>query len=146
MWCSAWRRKWQPSLVFLPGEYHGQRNLEGYSPGGHEESDTKERLSTHLGLWLLEILEGCLSTEAWLRSSLPMTSYKSCWATFFCRWGGSTGWVSDQNFSALPTGRQRCIGWVHNLITSPYGTHWKWVSWEAGHCCLVWTFHYPLPF
>ena len=27
-----WRRKWQPSPVFLPGESHGQRNLEGYSP------------------------------------------------------------------------------------------------------------------
>ena len=27
-----WRRKWQPTLVFLPGESHGQRSLEGYSP------------------------------------------------------------------------------------------------------------------
>ena len=26
------RRKWQPSPVFLPGESHGQRSLEGYSP------------------------------------------------------------------------------------------------------------------
>ena len=29
-----WRRKWQRSLVFLPGESHGQRSLEGYSPWG----------------------------------------------------------------------------------------------------------------
>ena len=41
-----WRRKWQPSLVFLPGESHGQRSLAGYSPWGCEESDTTERLST----------------------------------------------------------------------------------------------------
>ena len=27
-----WRRAWQPTLVFLPGESHGQRNLMGYSP------------------------------------------------------------------------------------------------------------------
>ena len=27
-----WRRKWQPSPVFLPEEYHGQRTLVGYSP------------------------------------------------------------------------------------------------------------------
>ena len=27
-----WRRKWQPTLVFLPGRSYGQRNLEGYSP------------------------------------------------------------------------------------------------------------------
>ena len=33
------RRKWQPSLVFLPGKSHGQRNLEGYSPQGCKELD-----------------------------------------------------------------------------------------------------------
>ena len=28
----AWRRKWQPDSVFLPGGFYGQRNLVGYSP------------------------------------------------------------------------------------------------------------------
>ena len=37
-----WKRKWQPSAVFLPGESHGQRNLEGYSLYGHKEMDTTE--------------------------------------------------------------------------------------------------------
>ena len=37
-----WRRKWQPTPVLLPGECHGQRSLAGYSPWGHEESDTTE--------------------------------------------------------------------------------------------------------
>ena len=37
-----WRRKWQPTPVFLPGESHGQRSLVGYSPPGHKESDTTE--------------------------------------------------------------------------------------------------------
>ena len=32
-----WRRKWQPTPVFLPGRSHGQRSLVGYSPWGHEE-------------------------------------------------------------------------------------------------------------
>ena len=31
-----WRRKWQLTLVFLPGESHGQRSLVGYSPWGHK--------------------------------------------------------------------------------------------------------------
>ena len=31
-----WRRKWQPTPVFLPGESHGQRSLVGYSPWGHK--------------------------------------------------------------------------------------------------------------
>ena len=40
-----WRRAWQPTLVFLPGESHGQRSLAGYSPGGCKESDMTERPS-----------------------------------------------------------------------------------------------------
>ena len=32
--------EWLPTLVFLPGEFHGQRSLVGYSPWGHKESDT----------------------------------------------------------------------------------------------------------
>ena len=31
-----WRRKWQPTPVFLPGKSHGQRSLAGYSPWGHK--------------------------------------------------------------------------------------------------------------
>ena len=37
-----WRRKWQPTPVFLPGESHGGRSLVGCSPWGHTESDTTE--------------------------------------------------------------------------------------------------------
>ena len=37
-----WRRKWQPTPVFLPGEFCGQRSLEGYSPGVQEKSDMTE--------------------------------------------------------------------------------------------------------
>ena len=35
-----WRRKWQPTAVFLPGKSHGQRSLAGYRPWGCKESDT----------------------------------------------------------------------------------------------------------
>ena len=40
-----WRRKWQPTPVFLPGESHGQRSLVGYGLWGGKELDTTERLS-----------------------------------------------------------------------------------------------------
>ena len=36
---TTWRRQWQPTLVFLLGEFHGQRSLAGYSPWGRKESD-----------------------------------------------------------------------------------------------------------
>ena len=35
----AWRRKWQSTPVFLPGESHGWRTLVGCSPWGRKESD-----------------------------------------------------------------------------------------------------------
>ena len=44
-WKDPWRRKWQPTPVFLPGEFHGQRSLAGYSPWGRKESDTTEQLT-----------------------------------------------------------------------------------------------------
>ena len=41
---NPWVKKWQPTPVFLPGKFHGQRSLEGFSPWGHKESDTTEQL------------------------------------------------------------------------------------------------------
>ena len=38
------RGKWRPTPVFLPGKFHGQRSLAGYSPWGHQESDTTEQV------------------------------------------------------------------------------------------------------
>ena len=42
-----WRRKWQPTPVFLLGKSHRLRRLVGYSPWGRKESDTTERLHFH---------------------------------------------------------------------------------------------------
>ena len=35
-----WRRKWQPTPLHLPGNFHGQRSLAGYSPWGHTHACT----------------------------------------------------------------------------------------------------------
>ena len=43
-----WRREWQSTPIFLPGEFPGQRSLLGYSPWGQKESDTTERLTVFL--------------------------------------------------------------------------------------------------
>ena len=48
-----WRRQWQPTPVFLPGESHGQRSLAGCSPRGRRESDTTEQLVLRHRLWSL---------------------------------------------------------------------------------------------
>ena len=44
-WKDPWRRQWQPTPVFLPGESQGRRSLVGDSLYGHKESDTTERLT-----------------------------------------------------------------------------------------------------
>ena len=46
-----WRRKWQPTPVFLPGESQGQGSLVGCCLGGHTELDMTELLHFHFSLW-----------------------------------------------------------------------------------------------
>ena len=69
-----WRRAWQPIPVFLPGEFHGQRSLAGYSPWGHKESDLTE-------VWLR-----WLSTQAHTRAHTVDNAV---------RVSSTTKWVSD---------------------------------------------------
>ena len=68
-WENPLEKEWLPTPVFLPGEFHGQRSLVGYSPWDHKQSDTIDQLiliylythiyatsslSTHLlmGIWV----------------------------------------------------------------------------------------------
>ena len=50
-----WRRAWQPTPVFLPGEFHRQRSLVGYGPWGSKESETTEA-TAHKYKWDQECL------------------------------------------------------------------------------------------
>ena len=45
-----WRRKWQPTPVSLPADFHGQGSLAGYNPWGHKELDVTEDI-TQGPLW-----------------------------------------------------------------------------------------------
>ena len=44
---SPGEEKWQPTPVFLPGKFQGQRSLVGYSPRNWKESDTTDCAHTH---------------------------------------------------------------------------------------------------
>ena len=79
-----WRRAWQPTPVFLPGESHGQRSLAGYSPWGRKESDATEQLTlrpTYLpkcNQKLLLSLENMVSGEnSWTPLFSKSKSYKT---------------------------------------------------------------------
>ena len=62
---ATWRRKWQSTPVLLPGKYHGQRSLVGYSPWGHKESDTTERLHFTSLLFWLRLCSVCVQVLIW---------------------------------------------------------------------------------
>ena len=61
-----WSRKWQPISVFLPGKFHGQRSLVGYSPWSCKELDMTERMCTHIRCWLYFSSQFLQLLEAWL--------------------------------------------------------------------------------
>ena len=59
-----WRRAWQPTPVFIPGESHGQKSLAGYSPQGPKELDTTLPTKVHLvkAMVFPVVMYGC---ESW---------------------------------------------------------------------------------
>ena len=75
----SWRRKWPPTPVFLPGEFHGQRNLASYSPWGLKESDTTEwrTLTLHINSLFTRQLHFlfflCLRKNPWLSTYAQVT-------------------------------------------------------------------------
>ena len=54
----SWRKAWQTTPVFLPGESHGQRSLAGYSLWDHMELVMTERFSIHAHIWRMTFQEG----------------------------------------------------------------------------------------
>ena len=67
---SDWRRKWQPTPVFLPRELHGQRSLAGCSPWGHKELDMG--IQNHLTCLLRNLYAG---QEATVRTGHGTTDW-----------------------------------------------------------------------
>ena len=95
-------RKWQPTPVFLPGKFHGQRRLMGHSSWGHKESDTTEQLSTHTH-WVLVAATGIFSGGVWSLS----------WENSWLQHVRSSSLIKDQT-------QAPCTGWAV-LATRPPG-------------------------
>ena len=69
-----WRRKWQPTPVFLPGESHGRRSLVGCSPWGLTESDTTEATWQHI---LLIIIFTTVNIVHWMLGNVSVQFSRS---------------------------------------------------------------------
>ena len=84
-----WRRAWQPSPVFFPGESHGQRSLVGYSPWGRKESDmTKGTLAS---VYIHTVICCCWSLNSKCNSHFlhlysPVLTISGFYIIFVYRW------------------------------------------------------------
>ena len=62
---NPWRRAWQHTPVFLPGESPWTGSLEGYPPWGGKESHRTEQFSKHAGRVKQLVVLGCLGMESY---------------------------------------------------------------------------------
>ena len=71
--CEMSTVKWQPTPVLLPGEFHGQRSLVGYSPRGRKKSDMTKRVThTRESAFLSGSFFEGFSFYHWSSEILPM--------------------------------------------------------------------------
>ena len=91
-----WRREWQPTPVFLPGEPHGQRDLVVYNLWGCKDLDTTERRTLSLSL-----------TSNWSLSAEPLLTrwifpiYRQTWTNYCLEFCALTIVYSCLGFPAL---------------------------------------------
>ena len=75
-----WRREWIPTPLFLPGEFHGQRGLVGYSLRSRKESDTTKQ-RTLLLFWMFII-----PAQIFPQSSIPRYLLALGSSSRYCTW------------------------------------------------------------
>ena len=126
-----WRRKWQPTPIFLPGEFHGQRSLVGYSPWGRKESDTTDYKSTILQF-----------PNVWLKNKMAHLFSFSDIKKDLKRYGLSDHKLSLVNYVAICYLPSKTFGTSGNL----HQVNVYCVSWTILHCLNILVNHNCLTF
>ena len=124
-----WGRKWQPTPVFLPGKWHGQRSLAGYSPLVTKESDTN--LVTEWQQQMMT-LSTCLFASSTTRVRFLGTGAPSC-----CSFGSCS---STTRVGFLGTGAPSCCSFgscVYAFLPATFVTGWMNVSFQGCLCYLI---------
>ena len=105
-----WRREWQPTPVFLPENFHGQRSLVGYNSWGHKDMDKTEWLTLSLSFTVKNIF-------SWWNSNTLATSCEELthWKRLWCWEGLGAGGEGDDR------------GW-DGWMASPTWWTWVWVN------------------
>ena len=111
-----WRRAWQPTPVFLPGESHGQRSLVGYSPWDRKESNTTEQITLPLLTLVSHIEHDFVNNTAFRRRCFCLFFFFFAFLQHWYFWGGSEcHLLKVLGPSARTTGE------------APEGFSWVWV-------------------
>ena len=122
-----WRRAWQPTPAFRPGESHGRSSLAGYSPWGHRELDTTET-TQHTCVHVAGSLFGAADADIALQSNWVCMSVTKSRPT-----------LSDLINCSPPGSSVRGIFWARTLewVAFPFP---RGASSPGGESCLL-----PLP-
>ena len=129
-----WRRKWQPSPVFLPGKSHGQRSLVCYSSWGHKESDMTE--VTERSNILKVFQEQKVGTD----TSVTLVYLGRPWYHILWKrlpWGTLHRWIIMQSFITVSE-RNICMN-KRKLdlcsVSSTWNSNWSnTYLWPTQHC------------
>ena len=143
-----WRRKWQPTLILLPREFHGQRNLLGYSPWGRKELDMtqwlKQQYITYSKTKSKNILMGQLACIGksnfhlkYVRTSEYFTKLWFVRGQLILFFTGShplhgTWWISIFHFHVFLGYLGIYMHGIHHSGTGPRFTSWPCV--RISHC------------
>ena len=143
---SIWRRRRQPSPIFLPRESHGQRSLVGYSPWGHREPDATEWLTLSSSTKISMKWQCCsmhisrsnsvyVTAVSWMWCRIMYAIHVAdwvavrCWASYCCS-GGSVGGGSNsgkscffKSFLVLSSTLWKCVA---KFKSSALGHHHEW--------------------
>ena len=122
-WFLQWRKKWQPTPVFLPGEFFGWKGLVGCSPWGCRELDRTERL-THIDSY-----KGMLKSVKWYIFPYCVTflvklviNFKMLFSLFFFFW-------STLNWR---------LGVYSSILTWRTKRKTRFAHWKMQRCACIW--------
>ena len=135
-----WRREWQPTPVFSPGEAHGQRSLVEYNPWGCKELDTNEWLTLSQS-WGKTQIPFSLRKLPFERECLGNTPVFDLAARIHSRVGrGVGGHISTcrcQNIDSAPRSLPQltsfCPWAVRGMMS--LGKHGHLPGFDFGFCC-----------
>ena len=138
-WEDPWRRKWQPTPVFLPGEFHGQRSLVGYSPWGcrvrhnlgtkhtHTHNDAKIRNYVTWGFrrrMLCHIIHTILTLSTLILKNNFLYLFFYLWLCWLCV-------AAEQGLLFSSCAEQGLLSRLLIVVTSHVAGHWlnSWGTW-----------------